>query len=167
MLLRLAPVLAPTVAALAAGCGGGTTPATTSSLPPGCDVGSIEPVVTGFLGAVSSGDAAALRRRVSAAPNYLVHDGSGRRERRVHMTTRRAVLAYYARRARLGEKSRLITLRVAPGIDANHVLVEFRLTRVAHDFPRRGITTRLATATGRVNCVHGTIERLLVQGPSA
>jgi hypothetical protein len=150
---------------LLAGCGGSREPVTTSSLPPGCGVSAIDPIVTGFLGAVTSGDRAELGRLVPRAPNYLVHDGRGRQERRVHLTSSRGVLAYFARRHRLHETLRLISLRVAPASDANHVLIEARLTRIADDFARRGILSRLAGAAGRVNCVNGTVERLLIQGP--
>jgi hypothetical protein len=163
LLIRLAVLVA--ACALAAGCGGGGEPATTSSLPPGCEVSSIDPIVTGFLEAASGGDADGLRRFVAPRPNYLVHDGSGRHERRVHLTSKPAVLAYYARRHRLGEHMRLISMRLAPGADANHVLIDLQLTRVANDFPRRGITSRLASGAGRVDCVGETIDKLLIRGP--
>jgi hypothetical protein len=164
VLLRGLPVLVA-ACAVAAGCGGGDEPATTSSLPPGCEVSAIDPIVTRFLDAVTAGDPAGLKRVVAPRPNYLVHDGSGRHERRVHLTSKPAVLAYFARRHRLGERMRLISMRVAPGADANHVLVDLHLTRVANDFPRRGIVTRLATGAGRVDCVAETIDKLLIRGP--
>jgi hypothetical protein len=148
------------------GCGGGDdAPATTSSLPPGCEVPQIDPIVNGFLSAVNAGDTDALRRLVPGSPNYLVHDGRGRGERRVHLTSERAVLAYFAARHRLHERQRVVSLRVAPASDANHVLVELRLTRIADDFARRGILSRLAGGTGRVDCVERTIDKLLIQGP--
>jgi hypothetical protein len=164
VLLRSLVALAA-LCVVATGCGGGDEPATTSSLPPGCEVSAIDPIVTGLLEAVTRGDAAALRRLVPSGPNYLVHDGRGRGERRVHLTSKRAVLAYFARRHRLHETLRLVSLRVAPASDANHVLVDLRLTRVAGDFRRRGLLSRLASATGRVDCVDRTVDKLLIQGP--
>src|SRR5207247_791590 len=97
--------------------------------------------------------------------SYLIHDGTAGNERRVHLTRRAGVLRYFAERHKLREHVRMISLRVAPGIDANHVLIDFRLTRSARDFPRRGITARLASGTARVNCVTDRVERLLIQGP--
>src|SRR5207247_2796801 len=118
-----------------------------------------------FLDALTAGNTVRLRRFVPSSPNYLVHDGDAANERRVHLTHRGDALRYFARRHRARERARMISLRVAPGLDANHVLVTLRLTRTAADFPGRGITTRLAAGTGRVSCVTGRVERLLIQGP--
>ena len=162
MLLR--GLLGIALVAAVAGCGGSDT-TTTTSLAPGCDVPRIAAVVNGFFTAVSSGDQARLARRVSISPRYLIHDGADANERRVTLNRRTGVLRYFAERHRLKERARVISLRVAPGTDANHSLVDGRLTRTATDFPRRGMTTRLASVTARVNCVTGRIERLLIQGP--
>jgi hypothetical protein len=161
----LRPAAAAALALIAAGCGGGGKPEPTTSLAPGCEVDRIAKIVNGFLGAVNAGDQARLARFVSVSPSYLIHDGAGAKERRVHLTRRSGVLRYFAERHRLRERERMISLRVAPGIDANHVLIDFRLTRTAADFPRRGITGRLAGATARVNCVTDRVERLLIRGP--
>jgi hypothetical protein len=157
-------VAAVALVAAVAGCGGGR-PTTTTSLAPGCDVPRITAIVNGFFDAVSTGDQARLGRLVSISPRYLIHDGTAANERRVALNSRAGVLRYFAARHRFGERARMISLRVAPGTDANHVLIDGRLTRTATDFPRRGITTRLASVTARVNCVTRRIERLLVQGP--
>jgi hypothetical protein len=163
VLLRATAAVA--LAVIAAGCGDGGKTTSTTSLAPGCEPDRIATIVNGFLAAVTAGDQAALARFVSTSPNYLVHDGTGANERRVHLTRRAGVFRYFAERHRLREHARMISLRVAAGVDANHVLIDFRLTRTAADFPRRGITTRLAIGTARVNCVTDRIERLLVQGP--
>jgi len=163
VLLKAAAAVA--LAVIAAGCGGGSKPERTTSLAPGCEVDRIAKIVNGFLGAVNSGDRARLGGFVSVSPSFLIHDGTGKNEQRVHLTRRSGVLRYFAERHRLHEHARMISLRVAPGIDANHVLIDFRLTRTAADFPRRGITARLASGTARVNCVTDRVERLLIQGP--
>ena len=60
--------------------------------------------------------------------------------------------------------TRMISLRVAPE-DVNHVRITFDLTRAAPDFLDRGITTRIASGAGTVDCAHGKIAAWVVKGP--
>jgi hypothetical protein len=67
-------------------------------------------------------------------------------------------------RLRLGEKSRLIQLRVAPQ-DFNHARITFQLTRYAPDFLQRGIHQRLVRGGGTVDCAHQKIAAWVTKGP--
>ena len=156
MLLKLAAAAA--LALVLAGCGGGgekkPAPATTSHLAPGCDVPSIERALRGYLAAVSSGDRAAIARRLSPADDFVrvtVIDLDGRR---FSTTARAKAVAYLVSRHAQGERLRLIRLLVAPGVDANHVTVTGAVTRTARDTGRD-----VAIYDGAVSCVHGSITR--------
>ncbi len=160
MLLRLA-VAAAVVLALAA-CGSKQQTGTrTTALPPGCDVPTIEAVVTGFFDAANRGDAARLRGYLAPTDfgTYTVASEG------FSTSSTAKALAYLARRHAAGEHVRLLALRVRPGTDANHVEVQVDTTRVARDFPKRGITNRLARVTGTVNCVSRSLSSWDVLGP--
>lgn len=155
MLLRASPL----VAALAlAACGGDSKEAATttaaSSLPPGCSVAEVEAIVIHF-----------LERPELAPPGffqvYATNESDGRK---FVSRTRAKALAHIRARKRLGERQRMISLRVAPQ-DVNDVRITFELTRAAPDFLERGITTRIASGAGTVDCAHGRIAAWVVKGP--
>ena len=43
--------------------------------------------------------------------------------------------------------------------------ITFDLTRIAPDFRERGITTRIASGAGTVDCAHGKVAAWVVKGP--
>jgi hypothetical protein len=149
----------PFVAALTlAGCGGdskeGRATTEASSLPPGCSVAEVEAIVNSF-----------LERPELAPPGFFQVYGTNETDGRKFVSRARAkVLAHIRARTRLGERQRMISLRVAPQ-DINHVRITFDLTRTAPDFRERGITTRLASGAGTVDCAHGKIAAWVVKGP--
>lgn len=73
-------------------------------------------------------------------------------------------LEHIRQRVRLGEKSRVIELRVGKQ-DFNHVRITFQLTRYAPDFLKRGIHTRLAKGGGTIDCAHQKVAAWVTQGP--
>jgi hypothetical protein len=157
VLLRTA--LALVVILAVAGCGGSKQAATTttapkSTLPPGCTVPEVEKVVNDFLAHPS----------VSAPGTfeiYATYESDGRKF--IARTPAKAV-AHLKQRQRLGEKSRLIELRVAAH-DFNHARITFQLTRYAPDFLERGIHARLVKGGGTIDCVHQKVAAWVTQGP--
>ena len=152
MLLRAA-ALALLAVALAA-CGGAKKAQPKSELPPGCTVPEAEQVVTDFL------------RRPSFAPAgefdvYASYD-SDKRSFVTHSVPK--ALAHLRQRLALGERDRLLSLRVAKQ-DFNHVRITYSLTRFAPDFLRRGIHTRLAQGAGTLDCAHGRVAAWVMKGP--
>ena len=156
MLLRAA-LVAGTLLALA-GCGGsGETAATTtngSSLPPGCTVPEVDRVVRTFLTSPSFAPAGEFQV-------YARQESDGRK---FTARNRDLALAHARSRVRLGEQSRLIELRVAPQ-DFNHARITFRLTRLGPDFRRRGITGRLVSGAGTIDCAHQKVAAWITKGP--
>ena len=137
-----------------AGKGDDEVATSTSSLPPGCQVSDVDAIVAAF-----------LRRPEFAPPGFFQVYGSNESDGRKFVTRRRtAAVAHERARLRLGERRRLIELRVAPQ-DVNHVRITFRLTRFAPDFRARGITTRLASGAGTIDCAHGRVAAWVVKGP--
>ena len=159
MLLRAAASLAAALAL--AGCGGSadeaaptTTAPTASSLPPGCSVAEVDRIVTGF-----------LARPELAPPSffelYAAYDSDGRK----FVTKKRAAaLAHLRARRALGERARLLSLRVT-NQDVNHARITFSLTRFAPDFRTRRIHTRLAQGGGTIDCAHGLVAAWVMKGP--
>jgi hypothetical protein len=146
----------PLVAALAlAGCGGDSREAattTTSSLPPGCSVAEVKSIVTRF-----------LDRPDVAPPGFFQVYGTNESDGRKFVSRARArTLAHIRERKRLGERQRMLSLRVAPQ-DVNYVRITVTLTRTAPDFGRRGIRTRIRRRHGRL-CPRPD-RRLVVKGP--
>jgi hypothetical protein len=155
VLLRALPFVA--VLTLA-GCGGGSkedqTTTAASSLPPGCSVAEVEAIVNRF-----------LERPELAPPGFFQVYGTNETDGRKFVSRARAkALAHIRARKQLGERQRMISLRVAPQ-DINHVRITFDLTRTAPDFLDRGITTRIASGAGTVDCAHGKIAAWIVKGP--
>ena len=157
MLLR-ATALSILVLSLAA-CGGSSkkgaaTTTGAADLPAGCTVPEVERIVTDF-----------LKKPDLAPPSffqvYASYDSDGR-----SFVTRNRVkaLAHLRLRLMLGERDRLISLRVAPQ-DVNHVRVTYRGTRYAPDFRRRGIHMRLTDAGGTIDCAHGKVAAWAQKGP--
>jgi hypothetical protein len=147
------------VLALAA-CGGSnkqaaaTATAEKDSLPPGCSVAEVDKVVTSF-----------LAHPTFAAPGtfevYATYESDGKK----FLARKPAkALAHVRQRLRLGEKSRLIQMEVAPQ-DFNHVRITFQLTRSAPDFLKRKIHTRIARGGGTIDCVHGKVAAWVTKGP--
>jgi len=154
MLLRIA-VTALVVIALAA-CGGGAKKAAApvSDLPTGCTVDEVSKIVDDF-----------LARPTLAPPGsfevYATYESDGRK----FVAHKPAVaLAELRRRLRLGEKDRVIELRVGKQ-DFNHVRITFQLTRYAPDFLKRGIHTRLAKGGGTIDCAHQAVAAWVTKGP--
>lgn len=153
MLLRTAAALLA-VLALAA-CGGSKDAAAPkSTLPPGCTVPEVERVVRDFLAAPSLAPAATFEL-------YASYESDGRT---FLARTPAKALAHLRARARLGEQSRLIELRVATQ-DFNHARITFQLTRRAPDFLARGIHNRLVKGGGTVDCAHQKIAAWVTKGP--
>jgi hypothetical protein len=155
VLLRALPLVG---ALTLAGCGGGSKEAATttagSSLPPGCSVADVDSIVKRF-----------LDRPDLAPPGFFQVYGTNESDGRKFVSRARArALAHIRARKRLGERERMLSLRVAPQ-DVNHVRITFTLTRTAPDFLRRGITTRIASGAGTVDCAHGRIAAWVVKGP--
>lgn len=158
MLLRALAV--GVLAFAAAGCGGGddggTTEAgtTTTDLPPGCLVEDVQAIVDRF-----------LKRGDLAPPGFFQVYGTNESDGRKFLTRNRAkAVAEIKRRQRFDERQRVISLQVAPE-DINHVRMTFDLTRIADDFIKRGITTRIASGAGTIDCAHGKVAAWVVKGP--
>ena len=143
------------LAVLAAGCGGGKKAAADQSgLPPGCSPAEVDSIVTSFL----------TKPDLAPAGDFDVVGFNESDGRKTVLRARPKALAYLKRRQALGERDRLIQLRVAKD-DFNHARVTFRLTRYAPDFVQRGIHMRLAQGAGTVDCAHGKIAAWVVKGP--
>jgi hypothetical protein len=153
VLLRIA---AATTAMLAlTACGGSKHEAAPKSdLPPGCSVQQVDAIVQRF-----------LAQPTVAPPGmfevYATEDSDGRK---FLARTPAKTLAHLRRRLALGERSRLIQLRVAPQ-DFNHVRITFQLTRFAPDFRARGIHQRLVRGAGTIDCAHGKVAAWVTRGP--
>jgi len=158
VLLRIAALLVGSLALT--GCGGSdkrATPTTTaqgSSLPAGCSVEDVDRIVTTF-----------LANPQLAPPSffelYAAYETDGRK---FVSKKRAAALAHLRARKALGERSRLLSLRVSPQ-DVNHTRITFSLTRFAPDFRARGIHTRLAQGGGTIDCAHGLVAAWVMKGP--
>jgi hypothetical protein len=142
------------------GCGGSsknaapTTTAATPSLPPGCSVEEADRIVTAF-----------LTRPELAPPSFFEIYAAYETDGRKFVSKRRAAaLAHLRARVALGEKARLISLRIRPQ-DVNHVRITFSLTRFPPDFRARGIHLRLAQGGGTIDCAHGLIAAWVLKGP--
>jgi len=152
MLLRIA-CIALAVLALAA-CGAKKAAAPASDLPPGCTVPEVSKIVDDFLA------------RPTLAPGgnfevYATYESDGRK-----FVAHKApvALAHLRRRLRLGEKDRVIELRVGKQ-DFNHARITFQLTRFAPDFRARGIHQRLVRGAGTIDCAHGKVAAWVTKGP--
>ena len=171
MLLRALAVGGAVLALAACGGGGGgseesTAAPTTSQLAPGCEVAVADKAITGFLDAVSSGDRSRIRARLSPQDDFerlTVDDADGRT---FTTTSRTKALDWLVGRHAFDDRLRLLSMQVAPGIDANHDAVAGAVSRVASDFPKRGITNRLYDFEGTINCLRGSISRLQLKGSS-
>jgi hypothetical protein len=152
VLLRIAA--AALLAVALAACGGKKQAQPKSQLPPGCTVPEVEQVVNGFLATPSFAPAGQF-------DVYASYD-SDKRTFISHSPAK--ALAHLSARRALGERDRLLSLRVAPQ-DFNHARITFTLTRFAPDFLGRGIHTRLAQGAGTVDCAHGKIAAWVMKGP--
>jgi hypothetical protein len=152
MLLRVAGCALCVLAVSA--CGGAKNAAPKSTLPPGCTVPEVEQVVTDFLTHPSFAPAARF-------DVYATSESDGRKF--VARTPAKA-LAHLRRRAQIGERSRLISLRVAEQ-DFNNAGITFQLTRYSPDFLRRGIHQRLLKGAGTVDCAHQKVAAWVTKGP--
>lgn len=153
MLLKRA-ALAGAVLALAA-CGGAKkATAPHSTLPPGCTVPEAEQIVRTFLTAPSvapPGTFDVYATYESDKRKFVTHSGP-------------KAVAHVRQRLALGERTRLIQLRVGKQ-DFNTARITFTLTRYAPDFARRGIHTRLVQGGGTVDCAHGRVAAWVTKGP--
>ena len=155
MLLR-ALLLAAALVALA-GCGGSDKNAATttgSGLPPGCTVPEVDRTMRTFLARPSFAPAGVFQV-------YATQESDGRK---FLARNRDLAIAHARSRLELGERSRVIELRVAPQ-DFNHARVTFRLTRFGPDFRRRGITSRLVSGAGTIDCAHQKVAAWVTKGP--
>jgi len=155
VLLRAA-LLAGALLVLAACGGSGKTAATTTNggLPPGCTVPEVDRTVRAFLS----------RPNFAPAGVFEVYGTQESDGRKFLARNRDLALAHARSRFQLGERSRLIELRVAPQ-DFNHARVTFRLTRFGPDFRRRGITSRLVSGAGTIDCAHQKVAAWITKGP--
>jgi len=125
-----------------------------SALPPGCTVPEVAKTVRDFLS----------DPQLAPARLFEVY-GSRESDRHTFLTRSRAkALAHLRARRRLGERSRLIQLRIAEQ-DVNHARIVFRLTRFAPDFRRRGIYGRLVAGAGTIDCAHQKVAAWVSKGP--
>jgi hypothetical protein len=154
VLLKTIAVAAGVVAL--AGCGGSAKQTTTaaSKLPPGCGVEEVDAIVTAFL----------AKPTLAPPPFFQVYAAYESDKRSFVSHRRAAALTYLRSRLALGERDRLISLRVFEQ-DVNHVRVTYRLTRYAPDFLGRGIHGRLAQGGGTIDCAHGKVAAWAMKGP--
>jgi hypothetical protein len=162
VLLRFAG-LAVIVLALTA-CGGGAkkqaapapagTTTTASDLPPGCTVAEVNTIVNDFL----------ARPTLAPAGSFEVYATYETDGRKFIARKPAKALAQLEQRLRLGEKSRVIELRVGKQ-DFNHARITFQLTRHAPDFRTRGIHTRLVRGGGTIDCAHQKVAAWVTKGP--
>jgi hypothetical protein len=154
VLLRTAPLVLLLAALVACGGSKKTAARPASGLPPGCSVDEVDGVVTRF-----------LARPTLAPPGQFQVYADYPSDKRSFVTRNRAkALAHLRQRLALGEKSRLIQLRVGKQ-DFNHVRITYELTRYAPDFRRRGIHTRLVRGGGTVDCAHQLVAAWVSKGP--
>jgi hypothetical protein len=152
VLLRLGAVALLALALTA--CGSDKKAAPPSQLPPGCSIAEAEQVVTRFL------------RSATFPPQrnfevYATYE-SDKRSFVAHLVPK--ALAHIRARQKLGERDRLISLRVGK-LDFNRARITFSLTRYAPDFAARGIHTRLAKGAGTIDCAHQKIAAWVQKGP--
>jgi hypothetical protein len=152
VLLRLCA--AALVAAVLTACGGHKKAAPTSQLPPGCSVPEAEKVVTDFLASPSFAPQASF-------DVYAAYE-SDKHSFVAHLVPN--ALAYIHARQRLGERTRLLSLRVGK-LDFNNARITFSITRYAPDFAKRGIHTRLSQGAGTIDCAHQKIAAWVQKGP--
>jgi hypothetical protein len=154
VLLRLTPLALLTVALAA--CGGSKQTATqpSSGLAPGCSVAQVDGIVTRFL----------AQPTLAPAGQFQVYADYPSDKRSFVSHNRARALTRLRQRLALGEKSRLIQLRVAKQ-DFNHVRITYELTRYAPDFRRRGIHSRLVQGGGTVDCAHQLVAAWVSNGP--
>ena len=109
---------------------------------------------------------AQIRAHLSPGDDFerlTVEDADGR----TFTTTSRAkAVDWLVGRHAFDERLRLLSMQVAPGIDANHDAVAGAVSRIASDFSKRDITNRLYDFEGTVNCLRGSISRLQLQAPN-
>ena len=135
-------------------CGAKKQAAPKSNLPPGCTVPEADRIVCDFLAHPTLAPAGTFEL-------YASYESDGR----TFVARRRtAALAHLRQRQRLGERSRLIALRVAPK-DFNHVRIDFRLTRFGPDYLKRGIHQRLVRGAGTLDCAHQKVAAWVSKGP--
>jgi hypothetical protein len=150
----LRPGAVALVAVALTACGSGKKAAPPSQLPPGCSIPEAEQVVTRFL------------RSPTFPPQrnfevYATYE-SDKRSFVAHLVPK--ALAHIRARQKVGERDRLISLRVGK-LDFNRVRITFSLTRYAPDFAARGIHTRLAKGAGTIDCAHQKIAAWVQKGP--
>ena len=153
MLLRFLALTA--LSLMLAACGGAKKAAAPKSqLPPGCSIAEVERVLNDFL----------ATGRVAPAGAFEVLGSKESDGRKVVLRTPAAATAWWRGRKRLGERDRLIQLRVGK-LDFNRARITFQLTRSAPDFRQRGIHTRIARGAGTVDCAHQRVAAWVMQGP--
>jgi hypothetical protein len=153
VLLRIAGT-ALAVLALAA-CGDSKQAATpTSDLPPGCTVPEVDRIVRDFL----------VHPSLAPTGTFEVYATSESDGRKFLARKPAAALAHLRQRRKIGERSRLIELRVAKQ-DFNHARITYQLTRFGPDFLRRGIHQRLVKGAGTIDCAHGKVAAWVTKGP--
>jgi hypothetical protein len=155
VLLRVAALAL--VALAIAGCGGGTKAAPTTTgatLPPGCTIDEVDHIITDFFAHPQLAPPAMFQV-------YATYESDGGK----YVTRKRAAaLAHLHARQAVGEKLRLIQLRVSPQ-DVNHVRVTFEVTRFAPDFAKRKIHGRVANGAGTIDCAHQQVAAWILKGP--
>jgi hypothetical protein len=154
VLLRALATAALVLALAACGGGGMKQAAPQSDLPPGCSVEDVDAIVRDFL----------AHPTVAPPEMFEVYATQETDGRKFLARTPAKTLGHLRQRAALGERSRLIQLRVAPQ-DINHVRITFQLTRFAPDFRARGIHQRLVRGAGTIDCAHGKVAAWVTKGP--
>ena len=152
MLLRVAA--AALVVLGVAACGAKKEAISQSGLPPGCTVDEVERTVRAFL----------VRPTLAPPATFQVYASEESDGHRFLARNRAKALAHLRQRLRLGERSRLIQLRVAPQ-DVNHARITFELTRLGPDFRARGIHGRLVRGAGTIDCAHQKVAAWVTKGP--
>jgi len=143
------------VVALAA-CGGSSKKAEQgkSLLPPGCSIPEVEKILNTFL---ATGE-------VAPAGSFDVFGSKESDGRKVLLRKPAEVKTWFRQRQALGERDRLIQLRVGK-LDFNRARITFQLTRQARDFVGRKLYTRIAKGAGTVDCAHQRVSAWVMQGP--
>jgi hypothetical protein len=153
VLLRIAT--AAFVVLVLAACGGAKKQAAPASgLPPGCTVPEVSQIVDNFL----------ARPSLAPAGSFEVYASYESDGRKFLAHTPAKALAHLKQRLRLGEKNRVIELRVGKQ-DFNHARITFQLTRYAPDFLKRGIHQRLVKGAGTIDCAHQAVAAWVTKGP--
>jgi len=110
---------------------------------------------------VDEGRAQALAEKFGLPQVYASYESDGRS---FVARNRATAIAHLRQRLRLGERSRLISLRIAKQ-DFNHARITFQLTRYGPDFLRRGIHQRLVKGAGTLDCAHQKVAAWVSKGP--